>query len=433
MKILECDVLMDEVPSSTIILFISLLGLSAFFSSAETAFSSVNKIRLSHYASEGRKGAKKALHIAENFDETLTTLLVGNNLVNIAAATLSSQIAIQLYGPNLGVFISTFVVTLLVLVFGEIMPKSFAKEFAESYAIKTSGLLFLLITLFHPITWLFIKLKGLLSVFFRNREREPSVTEEEIKVLVQMSEDEGVIDEKERELVHRSLEFDDIIVDEIIRPRPDMVAVEINDSVEKIKEVFFKERFSRIPVYEGNIDNVIGILSERDFLTEYIRHRDQMDIQSLLRDPLFVVQSMKISILLPELQKKKVHMAIVIDEFGGTAGLVTLEDILEEIVGEIWDEHDESVLLVRELSPGNYLFFADYPVDDFSDLLQLDLPETTKHTLGGWIIDELQRIPTEGEEIKFGQITMKILKVEDNRIRQVHVKIEEAKENSEEQ
>lgn len=424
---------MDEVPSSTIILFISLLGLSAFFSSAETAFSSVNKIRLSHYASEGRKGAKKALHIAENFDETLTTLLVGNNLVNIAAATLSSQIAIQLYGPNLGVFISTFVVTLLVLVFGEIMPKSFAKEFAESYAIKTSGLLFLLITLFHPITWLFIKLKGLLSVFFRNREREPSVTEEEIKVLVQMSEDEGVIDEKERELVHRSLEFDDIIVDEIIRPRPDMVAVEINDSVEKIKEVFFKERFSRIPVYEGNIDNVIGILSERDFLTEYIRHRDQMDIQSLLRDPLFVVQSMKISILLPELQKKKVHMAIVIDEFGGTAGLVTLEDILEEIVGEIWDEHDESVLLVRELSPGNYLFFADYPVDDFSDLLQLDLPETTKHTLGGWIIDELQRIPTEGEEIKFGQITMKILKVEDNRIRQVHVKIEEAKENSEEQ
>lgn len=423
---------MDDVPSSTIILFIFLLFLSAFFSSAETAFSSVNKLRLNHYAGEGRRGAKKALHIAENFDQTLTTLLVGNNLVNIAAATLSSQIAIQLYGPNLGVFISTFVVTFLVLIFGEIMPKSFAKEFAESYTLKTAGVLFLLVGLFKPITWLFIKLKNFVSVFFKNKEREPSVTEEEIKVLVQMSEDEGVIDEKERELVHRSLEFDDIIVDEIIKPRPDMVAVEVNDSVDEIKEVFFKERFSRIPVYEGNIDNIIGILSERDFLTEYIRRYDKMDIRSLLRDPLFVVQSMKISVLLPELQKKKVHMAIVIDEFGGTAGLITLEDILEEIVGEIWDEHDESVLLVRELSPGNYLFFADYPVDDFSDLLQLDLPETTKHTLGGWIIDELQRIPVEGEEIDLGAITLKILKVEENRIRQVHVTVNEVKTEEEE-
>lgn len=423
---------MDDVPSSSILFFALLLLLSAFFSSAETAFSSVNKLRLNHYASEGRKGAKKALHIADNFDHALTTLLVGNNLVNIAAATLSSQIAIQLYGPNLGVFISTFVVTLLVLIFGEILPKSFAKEFAESYALKSAGVLLLLIRLFKPVTWLFLKLKNILSVFFRNKEREPSVTEEELKVLVQMSEDEGVIDKHEKELVHRSLEFDDIIVNEIIKPRPDMVAVEINDSVEEIKEVFFRERFSRIPVYEGSIDHVVGILSERDFLTEYIRNKEEMDLRSLLREPLFVVQSMKISVLLPELQKKKVHMAIVIDEFGGTAGLITLEDILEEIVGEIWDEHDESVLLVNELSPGNYLFNADYAVDDFAEFLNIDNLDTTKHTLGGWIIEELQRIPVEGEEITINNLTLKIIEVAENRIRKVHVKVNKREDKTEE-
>lgn len=421
---------MDVVPSSTILLFIVLLLLSAVFSSAETAFSSVNKLRLKHYASEGRKGAKNALHIAENFDQALTTLLVGNNLVNIGAATLSSHIAVQIYGPNLGVIVSTFTMTLLVLVFGEILPKSFAKEFAESYALATSGALLLLIRIFSPITWLFIKLKNVISLLFKNREREPTVTEEEIKVLVQMSEDEGVIDKSERVLVHRSLEFDDIIVDEIIKPRPDMVAVEINDPIEKIKEVFFKERFSRIPVYEDNIDNVIGILSERDFLTELIRNKDNINLRELLREPLFVVQSLKISVLLPELQKKKIHMAIVIDEFGGTAGLITLEDILEEIVGEIWDEHDDSVLLVNELSPGSYLFHAVYPVDDFAEFLNIDLPDTTKYTLGGWIIEELQRIPVEGEEIEVCDLTMKVTKVAENRIRQVHVTLNDIKDSN---
>lgn len=414
---------MDDVPSSTIILFLFLLFLSAFFSSAETAFSSVNKIRLRHYESEGRRGATRALYIAENFDQTLTTLLVGNNLVNIAAATLSSQIAISIYGPNLGVFISTFVVTLLVLIFGEIMPKSFAKEFAETYTLKTSGVLLLLIKVFTPVTALFLKLKNLMSFFFRNKEREPSVTEEEIKVLVQMSEDEGVIDHKERELVHRSLEFDDIIVDEIIRPRPDMIAVDVDDSIDEIREVFFRERFSRIPVYEGSIDNVIGILSERDFLTELIRSSADLNIRELIREPYFVVQSMKISELLPELQKKKVHMAIVIDEFGGTAGLITLEDILEEIVGEIWDEHDESVSFVRELGNGKYLFFADYSVDEFADYLNIPTPDTSKHTLSGWIIELIQRIPAQGEVIEVGNLTLKIVELSDNRIRKVFVTV----------
>ncbi|WP_227936357.1 hemolysin family protein [Alkalihalobacillus deserti] len=414
---------MDDVPSSLIALFIVLLLLSAFFSSAETAFSSVNKIRLRNYDGEGRRGAKKAVHIAENFDTTLSTLLVGNNLVNIAAATLSSQIAIQLFGPSLGVFISTFVVTILVLIFGEIIPKSLAKEYAESYALKTSGILLLLIQVLYPVTWVFLQIKKLVSLFVKNKDNTPSVTEEEIKMIVQISEDEGVIGKNEREMVHRSLEFDDIIVHEILKPRPDMIAVEVNQPISEIKDVFFKEHFSRIPVYEGNVDNIIGILSERDFLTAFIQHGENIDIQSLLRHPLFVVESMKISSLLPELQKKKVHMAIVIDEFGGTSGLITLEDILEEIVGEIWDEHDISVNQVKQVGPSSYVVNADYSIDDFAHFVEMEAPSTSNHTLGGWLIEEFQRIPKEGEEFSYQDLIIKITKAEEKRIRQVHLTV----------
>ncbi|ARK32655.1 hemolysin family protein [Halalkalibacter krulwichiae] len=414
---------MDDVPSSLIALFIMLLGLSAFFSSAETAFSSVNKIRLRNYEEEGRRGAKKAVEIAENFDKTLSTLLVGNNLVNIAAATLSSQIAIQWFGPSLGVFISTFVVTILVLIFGEIIPKSLAKEYAEAYALKTSGILFLMIQVFYPVTWVFLKIKKLVTLFVRNKETTPSVTEEEIKMLVQISEDEGVIGKKEREMVHRSLEFDDIIVHEILKPRPDMVAVEVNQPISEIKDAFLTEHFSRIPVYEGNIDNVIGILSERDFLTAYIEHGDSLDLTSLIRRPMYVVESMKISTLLPELQKQKVHMAIVIDEFGGTSGLVTLEDVLEEIVGEIWDEHDVSVNQVKQVGPSSYVVDADYSIDSFAEFAEIAAPETTNHTLGGWLIEEFQRIPKEGEEFVYEHLSLKIEKAEEKRVRQVLLKV----------
>ncbi|ARK31315.1 hemolysin family protein [Halalkalibacter krulwichiae] len=420
---------MDDVPSSLIALFIILLGLSAFFSSAETAFSSVNKIRLRNYEEEGRRGAKKAVDIAENFDKTLSTLLVGNNLVNIAAATLSSQIAIQLFGPSLGVFISTFVVTILVLIFGEIIPKSLAKEYAEGYALKTSGILFLLIQVFYPVTWVFLQIKKLVSFFVKNKENAPSVTEEEIKMLIQISEDEGIIGKNEKEMVQRSLEFDDIIVHEILKPRPDMIAVEINQSVSEIKDVFLKEHFSRIPVYDGNIDNIIGILSERDFLTGYIKEGEKLDVHSLIRKPLFVVESMKISSLLPELQKQKVHMAIVIDEFGGTSGLVTLEDLLEEIVGEIWDEHDVSVNQVKQVGPSSYLVDSDYSIDDFVQLADIHAPTTSNHTLGGWLIEEFQRIPKVGEEFLYENLILKIEKAEEKRVRQVHLKI---KKNSNE-
>lgn len=413
---------LDEVPLSMLFLFCLLLLLSAFFSSAETAYSSANKIRLKSYADEGRKGAARALKITENFDQTLSTILVGNNLVNIAAATISAQLATEIFGASRGVFISTFVVTILVLIFGEILPKSLAKEFAEPLSLKFSWIIVVLVTISYPVTWGFIQLRKLVALLFRRKDVSPSITEEEIKVMVDLSEEEGVIDEKEKELVHRSLDFNDIDVREVLTPRTNMVAVALDEDIEEIKQVFFRERFSRIPVYDNSIDNIVGILSERDFLTELIRNKD-VNIKGLLRKPLFVVESMKISALLPELQKNKVHMSIVLDEYGGTAGIITLEDILEELVGDIWDEHDEAIKLVKQLDSSTYLFYADYSIDDFARLAKVELPDTSYQTLGGWLVEEFQRIPAVGEEFEYENLTMQIADAGDRRIRKVKVKV----------
>ncbi|ARK30598.1 hemolysin family protein [Halalkalibacter krulwichiae] len=413
---------MNEIPTTLVLLLVFLLFLSAFFSSAETAFSSVNKIRLKNYSDEGRKGAKRSLAIASNFDEALSTILVGNNLVNIAAATLSSQLAIQLFGPNLGVFISTFVVTILVLIFGEILPKSFAKEFAETYSLKISGVLFLLMQIFKPVTWAFIQIRKAVSKLIRPKANVPSLTEEELKVMIDISEEEGVIEQHERELVHRSLEFNDIIVAEILKPRTDIIAINSKSTIEEIKEVYFRERYSRIPVYEGHIDNIIGILSEKDFLTSLVKNEHaEINIQSLIRDPLFVVESMRVSNLLPQLQKQKTHMAIVVDEYGGTAGLITLEDILEEIVGEIWDEHDETIKLLKQVDPSTYIISADYPLDDFARLTKIELPDSSYHTLGGWLMELFQRLPHKGEQISYEHITLEVDETDEKRLRQIKV------------
>ncbi|RXT03872.1 hemolysin family protein [Ammoniphilus sp. CFH 90114] len=413
---------METIPLGLILTLMGLILLSAFFSSAETAFSSVNKIRLIHYVEENRSGSKKALFIVENFDNALSTILVGNNIVNIAAASISAKVATDIFGPTYGLFISTFGMTVLILIFGEILPKSIAKEHAEKYSLQISAILLLLIKIMTPINFLFGKLKSSVSRIFSKEGKTPSVTEEEIKVMVDISEEEGVINKEEKELVHRSLEFNDVLVGEILTPRPDMIAIEVNDSIEEIKHVFFKERYSRIPVYEGDIDNVIGILSERDFFSELLQH-PEVDIRSLIRKPMFVVKSMKISSLLPELQKSKVHMSIVIDEYGGTSGLITLEDILEELVGEIWDEHDEKFNLLKQTGEFTYELDAQLPLDDFSHIVNIPELKSSYHSLGGWIVEKLERVPVKGELIAYENLKITILEVEKKRIRKVKVEI----------
>lgn len=371
---------------------------------------------------ENRRGSKKAYYITEHFDKALSTILVGNNIVNIAAASISAGIATQLFPGSTGLLISTIVMTILILIFGEVLPKSFAKENAESFSLAVAGILFLLMKVLTPVTYLFILLKKGASRLIKTKNDSPAVTEEEIKVMIDLSEEEGVIDNKEKELVHRSLDFNDILVGEILTPRIDMIAVEVNHPVEDILAMFLEERYSRVPVYEDNIDNIIGILSEREFLSSLVQKKEII-VRELVRDPFFVVESMKISMLLPELQKSKTHMAIVVDEFGGTSGLITLEDILEEIVGEIWDEHDEKIKSFTKLDETTYEFNAEIPLDEFIKVMDVEEPESTYHTLGGWIFESIERVPSNGEQFDYVNLTLTVTKVENRRIRKVLVKI----------
>jgi putative hemolysin len=403
---------------------VSLILLSAFFSSAETAFSSVNRIRLKNFVDEGRKGSKKALLIAENFDKTITTILIGNNIVNTAAASISAALAIQLFGDNTALAISTVIITILIIIFGEILPKSLAKERAESYSLAISGVLFWLIKIFTPISYLFIKLKSGVTKLFKKRDLEelPSVTEEEIKTIIDISEEEGVIDKEERELIVNSMNFDDTLVEEVLTPRIDMVAISIDKSIDEVKKVFFEERYSRIPVYEDNIDNIVGILFEKDFFFHLIKYND-VNIREIMREPLFAIESMKISDLLPQLQKERLHMAIVLDEYGGTSGLITLEDILEEIVGEIWDEQDEKVTVVSQLSEKMYRFDAQFPLDDFAELVNVPLPESSYHTVGGWVLENFRTIPINGDYFIHENLKVTVEEIHNRRIRKVIVEI----------
>ncbi|SHN36588.1 hemolysin family protein [Gracilibacillus kekensis] len=416
---------MDDIPLNSITLLMSLIMLSAFFSSAETAFSSVNKIRLKHFADEGRPGSKRALQIAEQFDKTLSTILVGNNIVNIAAASIAATVATDIFGGSLALVGSTVVMTILILIFGEILPKSLAKEHAESYSLLIANILYVLIHALTPVNFLFLQLKTVVSKLFAKSNQLPSVTEEEIKVMLDISEEEGVIDKEERELIYRSMDFDETVAEEVLTPRIDVVAIEISQSVEEIKHIFFEERFSRIPVYEETVDNIIGILSEKEFLTHLVKYGD-VNIKELIREPLFVVESMKISTLLPQLQKEKVHMAIVLDEFGGTSGLITLEDVLEEIVGEIWDEQDEKVNAMSKINDKVYSFDAQYQLDDFAEVLNIAKPESSYHTIGGWVIENIKAIPKDGDRFEYENMQVFVDEVTDRRVRKVRIEIQEA-------
>ncbi|WP_416149961.1 hemolysin family protein [Salipaludibacillus sp. HK11] len=411
-----------DVSLRVLLFLLILLILSAFFSSSETAFSSVNAIRLKTMTEAGDKGAKKALHITNNFDEALSTILVGNNLVNIAAATLSGQLAAQLFGANLGAIISTIVVTGFILIFGEILPKSFAKEYAELFTSKISAILLLLMKIIYPVNWIFLKLRKFVGSLVNKNTTSPSMTETELKMMVQIGEDEGIIGENEKQLVHRSFEFNDIVVEEIFTPRTNMVTCNINDNAEKIKNIFFRERYSRIPVFEDHIDNIIGVLSERDFLKAFIQ-QSEINLKQLVRTPIFVVESMKIHTLLPQLQNVKSHMAIVIDEYGGTAGLITMEDMLEEIVGEIYDEHDDVVKRFKQIDTSTFQFHADYPLDDFARLTNVELPDTTYFTIGGWLQEEFQRIPVQGNSLNYDHLIIKIKEADERRIYSVIVQL----------
>ncbi|WP_245411560.1 hemolysin family protein [Alkalicoccus urumqiensis] len=402
-----------------LVIFFVLLALSAFFSSSETAYSSANRIRIQSLSEAGNKKADRTLKILDSFDEALSTILIGNNLVNIAAATISGQLAVQIFGPSIGVFVSTFGVTLLVLIFGEIMPKSLAKEYAETFSMRISGIILFLMKILYPANLGFIYLRRGVTRIVGSKNDEPSVTEEELKMLVDRSEVEGVIDEHEKDLVQRSFDFNDISVVEISRPRKNIVAVNETDDAEFVKDVFMRERYSRIPVYRESIDHIVGVLHERDFYRAYLQ--GQTDITELMRPPVFVVETMKISRLMPKLQREKTHMAVVIDEYGDTSAIVTLEDIIEELVGEIYDEHDEAIRFYKKTPDGSYQIHADFPLDETMELLELTEPESVHQSLGGWLSEQFERVPETGEIVTYEQYQFEITHSDERRVHSVLV------------
>ena len=442
-------ILQELVESSSLnfpllIAMIILVLLSAFFSMTETVYSTTNTVRLTVLAEEGKKQAQKALWIADHYDRTLTTILVGNNLVNISLATISVTFFTQLLtNGSIVELVSTLVTTIVVLIFGEITPKTIAKEHADSLAIKLSGVVILIIWILTPLVIIFSGFQKLLHLGKDKTEKEPQVNEAELEAILDTMEEEGAIESEEVELINNILDLNDREVKDIMTPRPDIIAVSDEMDHDEIKSVLFNSKLSRIPVYHGDKDNIIGILFERDFLTAYIK-RKNFRIKSLLRPVKYVSTSMKVNDLIHELQKTKMHMAIVSGEYGEVVGLVTMEDALEELVGEIYDEHDESEdeMLIQKIEEGEYLVNANIYIEDLFDDLDLGkTPETQYSKLSGWLYGSCEDIPEEGYNFTYiskyiaktddedyeeviKRLTFVVTKVEDRRILEARLFIE---------
>ena len=404
------------------ILLVILIALSAFFSASETAYTTVNKIRLQNYVDAGSKKAKTALFIAENYDRTLTTILIGNNIVNIGASSIATLLFVKLFGPS-GAAISTAVMTILILIFGEVLPKSFAKESSEKFALAFSRPLRILMTVFWPVVFLFIQLKKVAKHISPIKEEEtPTVTEQELKFIVESIEDEGVLEKQESELVQHALEFDEKTVQEVLTPRVDMTTLDIEDNLQTNIGLVLTERFSRIPVCRGTSDRIIGILHTKDLLEALVRG-DAIDLASMVQPAFFVYKTKKLSSLLADFKRNKTHVAIVTDDYGGTVGMVTMEDLLEELVGDIWDEDEEIIRDFVRIDSQHFLISGDLTIRELFD--HLDLPfsnlESNHTSCGGWALEALGHIPQAGEAFQFKNITLTIQEMDDQRVKKLSV------------
>ena len=406
---------------------------SSFFSCIETAFSCVSTARLKNEESKGNKKAKNALFITENFDKALTTILIGNNVVNLGCSSLATVLCMNIF-QNFAAAISTGLTTILVLTFGEIIPKCIGKEKSEAVALNTAIILKGLMIVLTPLSFLFIAIKTGALKLLNIRNASPTVTEDELKYIIEHSENEGVLEEEESEMVQSALEFDEKSAFEVLTPRVDMLALDIDDDFETNKNKILTERYSRVPVYKENLDNILGILYTRDYLEELIDGKTP-DIKLLINDAFFTYKSRKLSALMNDLRKNQVNMAIVTDEYGGTLGIVTMEDLIEEIVGEIYDEDEDIEKEYTKLRENCYFVSGDL---EFDQLLELTDREdfdndTERHTVGGFIFEHMGRIPKEGDKFEIDGLSFEVYKVEERRIISAIVKVDPSKVKKEEE
>lgn len=405
-----------------------LLALSAFFSASETAYSSLNRIRLKSLAEDGNPRAMRALALTERYDELLSSVLVGNNLVNILSTALATSLFVGFWG-NIGVTISTVVMTVAVLLFGEISPKTLAKESPEKFAMSVAAPLGVIITVLTPVNWFFSAWKRLIVKIFKV-DTERGSTQQELLTYVGEVAREGGINEREEEMIRTVIEFDDLDAGEIYTPRVDVVAFEEKDEPAKIAGLFHETGYSRLPVYRDNLDDIIGVVLEKDFSYTVVQHNGF--VADTVRPVLFVTKQVKLGALLRELQQKKTHMAVIVDEYGGTMGIVTIEDIMEELVGEIWDEHDEVVSDIEPQPDGGYLVRGGTPLDDFCELFGLDC-HATSLTVGGWVTEYLGRLAQPGESFEFEGVRVTVAETLRRRVVAVRAaRVEEAQKPADE-
>lgn len=426
---------MTSDSSTSVLIIIFCVLFSGYFSATETAFSSLNRIRVKNLAEKGDKKAKLVLDLLENFDSLLSTILIGNNIVNIACASVATLLFVRLLGEEQGPSVATIVITIVVLIFGEVTPKSIAKENPEKFAMFAAPFLNVLMIILTPFNFLFIQWKKLISKIFHT-ENDYSITEEELLTIVEEAEQEGRIDEQESSLIRSAIEFSEQEAIDILTPRIDIVGVSYDATKEEIAQVFEETNYSRLPVYKESIDHIIGILYQKDF---YNLDDEETSFEHIIRPAMFITESKKIGELLQELQQKKSHIAIVLDEYGGTTGIVTLEDILEELVGEIWDEHDEVINEIEKISDTEYIVHGSTNLEDLFEVLDMgmkineEVEEMEVVTVSGWVMEEvLERIPSKGDVGTWQNLKVTVLEMDENRVEKIKLVILEKTEENEE-
>ena len=417
---------MDDDGISQVAILIFLLLMSAFFSASETAFNNYNRIRMRNFLNSNNQKAELVMKLDENYGNLISTILIFNNIFNITAASFSIYLFSKSFS-NYGIAIATGIIILIILFFCELLPKGLAQFIPEKYAMFSAPLISIFVYIAMPVNFVLTKLKRVFFMVFKS-ENLPSITEEELRTMIDEVENEGVINKNESDLIRSAIEFNETVVEDIYTPRIDIVGIDENDSLDIVKETFLVSGYSRLPVFKGDMDNIVGVLHEKDFYQAL--NRKEKEINKLISKIIFVTPNKKISDLLKELQRSKAHMAVVIDEYGGTEGLVTMEDIIEELVGEIWDEHDEVIEWFKKIGEDKFLVSCNADVDDMFELFEI-VPdeEIDVTTVNGWITMLFEEIPDVGGRIVYKNLDISITKAEAKRVLEIQVEKITKKEN----
>ena len=413
---------MDDGSILSVLIILALLLFADYFAVCETSFAAVSRIRLKTAMERGDRRANKAMYVCERFDKAITTILIGTNIVHLSCASYVTVLVTRRWGLS-AVTLSTFVTTIVVFFVGEMLPKSIAKKYSLRLALGTASSLVFFMHLLTPISFVLTKIGEFASRLTKG-DSEVSVTEDELYDIIENMTDEGDLDSEQGDLVHSALAFGDLTAESILTARVDMETIDVDDPLEEILSQVKASRHSRIPVYQDSVDNIIGVLQIRRFMREYLQKREKTDLRSLLDEPYFVHQSAKIDELLSVMSSKKINMTIVTDSYGGTVGIVTVEDILEELVGEIWDEDDEVVEPCVDHGDGSYSFDAGVDIEDAFEFMDYEDPDETDFDhklLGEWAYEQFDAIPKEGDSFTYNGLRITVEKVQQRRIMKLHI------------